>query len=159
MSRSRLMFATVLAAAVLASLPPPAAAQDAAAPSSAAPGGKQPMSNDASNIDASSTHTAWAPGLPIPPVDEDAPPLSFLDAARKAVAAGRTGEAQEALERAESRALDRSVKPSTAGRPSGQKLVNQIAEARHSLGAGDRMRSVTLIEQAMRNPEASEAAR
>jgi hypothetical protein len=95
--------------------------------------------------------------LPVPPIDENAPPSAFLQAAQTAIAANRTGEAQEALERAESRALDRSVRPSKVGQPSRQPLVQQIAQAREALGAGDRQHAVSLIEAAIANPEATEA--
>jgi len=87
--------------------------------------------------------------LPIPEVDEDSPPSAFLNAARLAIAAGRDGEALEALERAESRALDRSVRPSRAGLPSPQPLVACIAQARAALAGGDRMQTLQLIDQAL----------
>jgi hypothetical protein len=86
--------------------------------------------------------------LPTPEVDENAPPSAFLNAARLAIAAGRDGEALEALERAESRALDRSVRPSRAGVPSPQPLVARIAQARAALAGGDRMQTLQLIDQA-----------
>ena len=47
--------------------------------------------------------------LPEPAVNENATIHDLLIAARTALVVGRTGEAQEALERAESRRLDRSV--------------------------------------------------
>ena len=115
-------------AAVLAGLSVPAAAQPLA-PANAAP--------------------SYGVRLPTPEVDEDAPPSAFLNAARLAIAAGRDGEALEALERAESRALDRSVRPSRAGVPSPQPLVARIAEARAALAGGDRMQTLQLIDQAL----------
>jgi hypothetical protein len=97
---------------------------------------------------------------PTPPgVSEDAPPTSFLQAARGAVAAGRIGLAQENLERAESRLLVRSVPPSRAGQPSEQTLVAQIGDARRALGAGDRTRALQLIDTALANPEANAPVR
>ena len=93
--------------------------------------------------------------LPTPALDENAPPKAFIDAALRAIAAGRTGEAQEAIERAESRALIRSVKPSQAGNPSQQPLVQQLIQARQALGARDRMRAVTLLQAAAKTPEAT----
>lgn len=135
----------------------PAVAQTTLSPPPGTLGGKQPSSATASNISPADTKTTWAPSLPAPAVDDDAPPAAFLDAARRAIAAGRTGEAQEALERAESRALDRAVRPSKAGQPSRQPLVQQIAKARAALLDGDRMQALTLIEQALRNPHAKGA--
>ncbi len=86
--------------------------------------------------------------LPEPEVDENASPAAFLNAARGAIAAGRVGEAMEALERAESRALIRSVRPSRAGEASRQPLVQIIAEARAKLADGDRMGALEAIERA-----------
>ncbi len=118
--------------------------------------GKQPSSDAASNIGAGDTRTQWAPQLPAPAVDDNAPPAAFIDAAVRALAAGRTGEAQEAMERAESRALDRSVRPSKAGEPSQQALIQQIAAARQALSAGDRLGAVRLLEQAAKTPQATQ---
>ena len=118
-----------------------------------------PLSNDASNITPSDTHSVIAPRLPDPEVGENAPPRAFLEAARRALAANRTGEAQEAMERAESRALSRSVAPARADQPSRQSLVSQIAEARGALSSGDRSRAIRIVEEALRNPEAGGRSR
>jgi hypothetical protein len=118
-----------------------------------------PLSNNASNIGPSDTGSAIAPRLPTPPLDENAPPSAFLGAARVALMTGRTGEAQEAMERAESRALDRSVRPSQAGQASKQSLVQQIAQARGALSRGDRVGALRLIAVALHNPEASAPSR
>ena len=67
---------------------------------------------------------------------------------------GAAGEAQEALERAESRALSRSVRPSRAGQPSRQPVVERISAARAGAGTGDRLRVLQLIDEAL----AAEAA-
>ncbi len=144
-----------LAAFILAAAAQHASAQTTMSPPPGSLGGKQPMSTTSSNTGPGDTETTWAPSLPAPMVDEDAPPAAFLDAARKAIATNATGEAQEALERAESRALDRAVKPSTAGQPSHQPLVQQISAARQALAAGDRAKSLSLIQAAIANPEAN----
>jgi alkylation response protein AidB-like acyl-CoA dehydrogenase len=123
-------------------------------PSGARPGNEigtgqsLPLSSNASNI--SGATSLIAPRLPEPPISEDAPPSAFLDVARRALAAGRTGEAQEALERAESRALIRDVSPSRAGIASEQPLVRVITSARMALGSGDRAESIRLIESALK---------
>ena len=97
---------------------------------------------------------AIAPRLPTPSaVGENATPLALLQAAAQALAAGRTGEAQEAMERAETRALDRSVRPSQARVPDQRPLVRQIAQARAALAGGDRGEALRLLQQAMREPE------
>ena len=92
--------------------------------------------------------------LPAPAIDENAPPLAFIEAAKHALAAGRVGEAQEAIERAESRALTRSVRPSQARMPDQQPLIQQLAEARQAVAADDRMRAVTLLEAAAASAQA-----
>jgi hypothetical protein len=57
--------------------------------------------------------------------------------------------AQEALERAESRALDRSVLATNIDKPITTPLVRQIRDARDALAAGDRSRTMHLIEMAL----------
>jgi hypothetical protein len=107
-------------------------------------------------IPAGDGQSVIAPRLPEPPLDENAPPAAFLRAARQALAGGRSGEAQEALERAESRALIRSVRPDRADQASRQPLVRQIAQARQAVAGGDVARALQLIDAAMRNPELGE---
>lgn len=121
-------------------------------------GGKEPLSTAPSNVTTTDTRTVWSPQLPAPPVAEDAPPAAFVKAAQGAIASGRLGEAQEAIERAESRALDRSVKPSAADEPSQQSLVKQLADARQMLASGDRMGAQHKLEEALANPEATAKA-
>jgi len=90
--------------------------------------------------------------LPDPPVADEAPPSAFIAAARTAIAAGRAGEAMEAIERAESRVLVRSVRPSRASIPSEQVLVRVLAEARMALGQGARAEALTKLAEALANP-------
>jgi hypothetical protein len=107
-----------------------------------------PLSDKASNATAGDTRSTIAPRLPTPSVGDDAAPLAFLQAAERALTLGHTGEAQEAIERAESRLLDRDVAPSAAGRPSGQKLVATVGDARRALAAGDRAGAMRAIGEA-----------
>ena len=115
-----------------------------------------PMSSTAGNIVPGDTHGVVAARLPVPAVDENAPPAAFIEAARQALAADRTGEAQEAIERAETRVLDRSVRPSLAKDPSRQPLVQQLYDARMALGAGDKPRTMEILAAALNNPEAKQ---
>jgi hypothetical protein len=117
--------------------------------------GKQPTSTAPANVGPTDTHTLWSPQLPTPFVDPNASPAAFMKAAEAAIAAGRLGEAQEAIERAESRVLDRAVRPSKAGQPSQQKLVRQLSDARQALGAGDKAGALRLLEAALANPESA----
>lgn len=108
-----------------------------------------PLSDKAGHILPGHDGGRIAGRLPTPPVDENAGPRDFLLAARGALAAGRTGEAQEALERAETRLLDRSVPLFKTNEQSRDALVQQIQDVLHTLGAGDRMAAMQLLEQAI----------
>ncbi len=107
-----------------------------------------PRSNKASNIRPRDTR-AVAPTLPAPAIGADATVRTYLRAARTALVAGRTGEAQQALEMAETRALDRSVPQGGTGVPSGSGLVARIGAARQALGAGDRSQALHRIDTAI----------
>ena len=108
-----------------------------------------PLSDKAGNILPQADGSPLAGRLPTPPVDDNASPRTFLLAARGALAAGRTGEAQEALERAETRSLDRSVPLFHTADPIRDRLVTQIEAVLHALGTGDRMQAMQLLEQAI----------
>lgn len=90
--------------------------------------------------------------LPVPDLDDNAKPSAFVTAARTAIAAGRQGEAIEAIERAESRILVRSVRPSLAGVPSEQALVRTLADARAALARGDKPQALALLARALAEP-------
>ena len=113
-----------------------------------------PRSDRASNLDSATTHSDLAPRLPSPPAGDDI--QSLLLAARAALAGGRTGEAQEALERAESRALDRSIPAGTERVPAAQALPGRIAASRAALAAGNLAGATRLIDEAL--PGAADAS-
>ncbi len=92
-----------------------------------------PKSNKASNINGSDTPSGVAPTLP----------------ASDLVATGRTGQAQQALEMAETRALDRSVVATEAGTPNASTLVQRIHDARMALGHADTASAIRLIDLAL----------
>ena len=110
-----------------------------------------PQSNRASNISPANTQSTIAPTLPDPAVGDHADPMEFLRAARAALAAGRTGEAQQSLEMAETRALDRAVPLGQTIIPSASPLVARIRDARMALGNGDRNQAMQLIDRALTN--------
>jgi hypothetical protein len=110
-----------------------------------------PRSNQASNIGPADTNGTIAPTLPSPGLGLDATTRQYLHAAREALAAGRTGEAQQALEMAETRLLGRSVPPARADIPSGQPKAIEIHDALHALGDGDRTRAISIIDIAINN--------
>jgi hypothetical protein len=107
-----------------------------------------PVSTTASNITPADTRSTIAPALPAPPVGDDARPIDYLMAARDALTHGRTGEAQEALECAEARALDRAVPLFQTSTPIDDPLVSQIRAARLALGSYDPARAAQLITAA-----------
>jgi len=122
--------------------PPPA---DGARPGNIIGNGMSlPRSDTASNLDSATTHSDLAPNLPTPAAADDI--QSLLVAARRALSAGRTGEAQEALERAETRVLDRSVAVGTQNEPAGGPVIAGIGHARSALAAGNTAAAIEAID-------------
>lgn len=97
---------------------------------------------------ADSTSAPLAP-LPSPIVPEGARVSDYLRAAQNALAAGRVGEAEEALEMAQTRMLDRSVPLGQTNNPSDNLTVGQISQARQALTARDRATCMQLIQAAI----------
>ena len=116
---------------------------------STAIGGQEPMSQYASNIDRATVHSVIAPKLPAPPVGANADAQDLLQAALQALAAKRTGMAQEALERAETRLLTRSVPPDQADVPDDGTAVHLISSARLAIAHGDLASADSAIQQAI----------
>lgn len=108
-----------------------------------------PTSDQAGNITPQDTTSPIAARLPDPQVGDDAAIRDYLLNARGALATGRTGEAQEALERAETRALDRSVPLFQTSTPSNDPVVARITQVLQTLGNGDRLEAMRLLEQAI----------
>ena len=116
------------------------------AQTSAAPGGQgkseyrggagSPSSTRASNINGADTHSEIAPRLPSPDAASNSPD-ALLKSAQQALNQGRTGAAQQALEMAETRALTRTVAPSSANTPDQGQMVQHISAARRALGQRD----------------------
>ncbi len=117
----------------------------------------EPTSTRASNASPADTRSEIAPSLPVPAVAADAGPRVFLQAAQAALEDGRTGAAQEALERAEARALDRSTTPDRADRPDGAPMVRRISDARAALGRGDTEAALQTVSDALAQPTRSAA--
>jgi hypothetical protein len=97
----------------------------------------------------SGDRAAIAPALPTPPLDQSASPRAFLEQAQEALGRHRPGEAQEALERAETRMLDRSVVPSRAAVPDSTAGVEQIRQARDALTRRDVRAAQQIIANAL----------
>ena len=143
---------------------PPAAYQPPAdyGPSGARPGNpigtgsSEPHGNRASNISPYDTRSTIAPNLPSPPLGPNATPRDYLMAARNSLAAGRTGEAQQSLEMAQTRLLDTSVPAFQTSAPIRSPAIDAIARALQALGAHDRAGAMQSIDQAI--PLASASA-
>ena len=108
-----------------------------------------PMGTRASNIDAQNTRSVIAPNLPSPVIGSNANAVDYLRAAQNALQAGRTGEAQQSLEMAQTRLLDRSVPMGQTNNPSDNPAVSQVSQALKALAAGDRMQTMQLIQSAI----------
>jgi hypothetical protein len=113
-------------------------------------GNSLPRSNAASNLNAATTHSDLAPNLPAPPGDDGMRQL--LADARQDLLANQTGAAQEALERAETRALDRSIPAGTERVPDQSPLVRATARARAALASGNPALAIHIITGALHEP-------
>jgi hypothetical protein len=117
----------------------------------AVPAMAQSTTAPASNIDPQDTHSTIAPALPTPPVPVNANARQFLRAADAELKQNRTGEAQEALERAETWLLTRSTPAGAAGIDRGP-MVRRVTAARDALGHSDSARAEQIIEEALATP-------
>lgn len=107
----------------------------------------EPLSHHSSNINAANTRSEIAPALPSPAVGPNAGPSDYLRAAQSALAGGRTGEAQQALEQAETRLLDRSVPMGMVNQPAQNPAVQNINSALQALGHHDVQMAMQLVQQ------------
>jgi hypothetical protein len=118
--------------------------------------GKKPMhhasgtsSRGASNISESDTHGEVAPKLPSPDVGANGSAKDYLKAADKALRGHRTGEAQQALEMAETRALESGGVTSNPDSPVSNPMVSKIDDALKALGKKDMQGARSAIHDAM----------
>ncbi|CAH2600144.1 conserved exported protein of unknown function [Rhodovastum atsumiense] len=79
----------------------------------------------------------------------DASPEQLLRNAQDALQHHRTAAASEALERAETRLLDRSVVGSAADQPDASPMIENITAARQALGRGDFNGASQQVDQAL----------
>lgn len=79
----------------------------------------------------------------------------FLRLAREQLEAGRTAEAEDALEKAETRALNNNAAFHGGLDPTDSPLVDRIAAARRALRAGNTARALRLAGEAPANPRRS----
>ena len=112
-------------------------------------GDSLPRSDKASNIESRPTRSNISPTLPASSVGTNATVQDYLMAARAALVAGHTGQGQQSLEMAETRALDRSVVHGQESVPDDSSFVARIGKALRSLGDGDSKRAIALIDLAL----------
>lgn len=106
-----------------------------------------PLSTSASHTSSANARTSMAPRLPGATGDNSGE--AYLTRAEAALRRGHTGEAQEMLERAETRFLDRVTTASTASMPDTDPRITDIEQARQALGRGDRKAAMQSIQAAM----------
>jgi hypothetical protein len=112
-------------------------------------GMSMPMSTHSSNIDQADTRSPIAPNLPTPGLGPDASPADYLRAAQSSLLGGHTGEAQQSLEMAQTRLLDRSVPMGQTSNPSMNPAVAQISQALKALASHDRAGAMQAIQSAI----------
>jgi hypothetical protein len=140
----RLTAALLLIAAPAFAQAPPATDTGARPGNDIGTGMSLPRSDKAGNLNAATTHSELAPNLPAPEGVETV--AGLLATARTALAANQTGAAQEALERAETRALDRSIPAGTERVPDQEAQIGAITRARDALAAGDLRGAIAIID-------------
>jgi hypothetical protein len=106
------------------------------------------MAVSTAGLAQSAGSTVLAP-LPSPAISPNDRPSDYLRAAQGALAAGRRGEAQEALEMAQTRMLDRGVPLGQTNNPSDNPTIGQISQALRALAARDQATSMQSIQMAI----------
>ncbi len=108
-----------------------------------------PLSDSASNISPADTRSPIAPRLPAPADDRDLGPKRLLIDARRALESGQTGLAQEALERAETRLLDRVTPTERMADPSRNPRVHDIHAVLEAIAVHDRGTALARLDTAI----------
>jgi hypothetical protein len=112
-------------------------------------GVSEPASGRAGHIQGAERSTI-APRLPTPPGGENASAETYLRDAQTALRRHRTGQAQEALERAETAFLNSPANPSAPGQPPATSPAQQTTEqARQALGNRNTSEAERLVDQAL----------
>lgn len=136
--------------------PPPTTAMPPQGEQPGTMGGREPLSARPSNIGPQDQgYGRIAPALPSPELGPNASPADYLRAAQAALAAGRTGEAQQSLEMAQTRLLDRSVPYGQVNTPVNSPAISAIGQALQALSAGNTAQCMQLIQVAIPQAEAA----
>lgn len=112
-------------------------------------GAALPTDDRAGGLTSQYARPTYDPGLPPPVGTPGDRPSDYLRRAQDALAAGRAGEAQQSLEMAQTRLLDRSVPLGQTNHPSNNPTVGQISQALQALSARDRPGCMQLIQAAL----------
>ena len=146
----------ILAAALCLGAALPALAQSGTDPATGARAGHTPgvgtslpLSDRVGNTTGAPIRAGVAPTLPQPNLDENSGPYDYLRTARTDIIAGRTGAAQQSLEMAQTRSLDRAILPGQSITPTDSPFIGQIRDALGALARGDRARAIALIDAAL----------
>lgn len=117
-----------------------------------------PRSPVAANINSGDTHSDIAPTPPEPSVGPDAGVTALLRSAAQSLSTGQTGQANEALEQAQTDLLQRSVLQTQTNYTSTDPLVTQIDQARQAIGNHDNAGATSMINQILagNSPELSQ---
>ncbi len=108
-----------------------------------------PASAVASNINGADTRSEIAPHFPLPEGGYSASPERYLHDAARALRAHQTGVAQQALEMAETRLLDRSTPVSEANVPDQAPEIRHVTQARQALARNDIAGAAAAIDAAL----------
>lgn len=108
-----------------------------------------PLSKKPANLAPLPSGSVIAPRLPSPSLGENATAKDYLMAARAAISQGELGMAQEALERAETWVLDRSVRPSQVRNQITDPVVEEISGALRALAANNAAEAQRRIDAAL----------
>lgn len=115
----------------------------------AQPAAAQPLTGQQPLAQPDSQDNAVQTPLRSPDLPEGSKPSDYLRAAAGALAVGQLGEAEEALEMAQTRMLDRSVPLFQTNNPINSPVIQQINQARQALAAHDRETCMRYIEDAL----------
>ncbi len=108
-----------------------------------------PVSNQASHTPGSAPGSEIAPRLPEPAGGDAGSPEQYLHAADRALEMHKTGLAQQALEMAETRMLDRSTLASEVSMPDANPEVRALRQAREALGRHELREAHQAIREAL----------
>jgi len=123
-----------------------------------APLSRQPMVRHPTNLNPRTTRSEISPSLPSPGLGPNATATEYLAVADSALSRNHTGEAQAALEDAETYLLNRSVPQGMVNQPDQSPAVQTISNALQALASGDRAQARQLVQQAMQQAQQAQMA-